>query len=125
MALFALALVGAGCGSDDSDSGGGEEGEISSIVEESVVFEDAATVCEENFTDNALEENFDGKDRDAQIEDCSDDEPSDIADLEVSDVKITGDSATAEVTGTEEDEELDITVELVKDGGDWKIDGVK
>ena len=125
MALLALGLVGAGCGSDDSGSGDGEEGEISSIVEESVTFEDAATVCEENFTDNALEENFEGKDRAAQIEDCSDDEPSDLSDLEVTNVKITGDSATAEVAATEEDEDIDITVELVKDGGDWKIDGVK
>ena len=126
MAICALALVGAGCGGDDGDSGGDAEAEVTTLVEESVAFEDAATICEENFTDALLEENYDGKDREAWVEDCSDDEEGGLAEIEVSEVKIDGDTATAEVSARPEDEEkaTEFTVELRDEDG-WKVSGVK
>jgi hypothetical protein len=126
-ALLALALVGAGCGGgDDEGSGGDAEAEITALVEESVAFEDPATICEENFTEAALEENYEGKDREARIEDCSEDEPGGLEDVEVSKVEVEGDTATAEVSAKveDEDETAEFTVE-VRDEDGWKIDGVE
>jgi hypothetical protein len=126
MAICALALAAAGCGGDDSDSGGDAEAEVTTLVEESVAFEDAPTICEENFTDALLEENYDGKDREAWVEDCSDDEEGGLAEIEVSEVKIDGDTATAEVSARPEDEKeaTEFTVELRDEDG-WKVSGVK
>jgi hypothetical protein len=127
-ALFALALVGVGCGGgDDGDSGGDAEAEVTTIVEESVAFEDPATICEENFTENALEENYDGKDREELLADCSDDEAGGLTDIEVSGVKVEGETATAEVSAKQDEEggeTASFTVELLNEDG-WKIDGVK
>jgi hypothetical protein len=125
-ALFALALVGIGCGEDDGGStGGGGEDEITALVEESVSFEDPATICEENFTEELLEENYEGDDREALLKDCSDDDAGGIEEVEVTDVKVKGETATAEVTAhTEEsDEPAKFSVDLVEEEG-WKIDGV-
>lgn len=126
MAICALALFATGCGGDDGDSAGDAEAEVTTLVEESVAFEDAATICEENFTDELLEENYDGKDREAWVEDCSDDEEGGLAEIEVSEVKIDGDTATAEVSARPDDEEetTEFTVELRDEDG-WKISGVK
>ena len=128
MAACALALAAFGCGSDDDDGSGGDaKTEVTTVVEESVAFEDPATICEENFTENALEENYDGKDRDELVADCSDDEPSSLTEIEVSGVKIDGDTATAEVSAKPDKaggEAASFTVELLDEDG-WKIDGVK
>jgi hypothetical protein len=127
MAICAFALVAAGCGGgDDGDSGGDAEAEVTALVEESVAFEDPATICEENFTDAVLEENYDGKDREAWVEDCSDDETGGLAEIEVSEVKVDGDTATAEVSARPEGEEksTEFKVELRDEDG-WKINGVK
>lgn len=125
-AMFALALVAAGCGSDDGDSGGDAEAEVTALIEESVAFEDPATICEENFTDALLEENYDGKDREAWVEDCSDDEEGELAEIEVSEVRVDGDIATAEVSAQAEDEDqaTEFSVELRDEDG-WRISGVK
>jgi len=126
-ALLALALVGAGCGGgDDEGAGGDAEAEITALVEESVAFEDPATICEENFTETLLEENYDGKDREALLEDCADDEPGGLAEIEVSKVKVDGSTATAEVSARSEeaDETTEFTVALRDEDG-WKIDGVE
>ena len=125
-AMFALALVAAGCGGDDGDSSGDAEAEVTAVIEESVAFEDPATICEENFTDALLEENYDGKDREAWVEDCSDDELGELAEIEVSEVKVDGETATAEVSAQAEGEDkaTEFSVELRDEDG-WKIDGVK
>ncbi|MDQ3724751.1 MAG: hypothetical protein M3335_02485 [Actinomycetota bacterium] len=127
-ALLAMAFVGAGCGGGDSTtSGGGDaEAEITAVLEESVAFEDPAPICEENFTDKALEENYEGKDREAWIEDCSDDDPGGLTEIEISNVKVDGDEATAKVSALPEgeDEPAKFTVELINEDG-WKIDGVE
>jgi hypothetical protein len=125
-ALLAMALVGAGCGGDDNGGSGDAESEVTAVVEESVAFEDPAAICEENFTDKALKENYDGKDRDAWVEDCSDDEPGGLTDIEVSKVEVDGETATAKVSARAEgeDETAEFTVALVDEDG-WKIDGVE
>jgi hypothetical protein len=124
-ALLAMVFVGVGCGGDDDGGSGGDaKAEVTTIVEESVAFEDPATICEENFTDKALEENYDGKDREELVADCSEDEPGDLTDIEVSGVKVEGETATAEVSAKQGDESGNFTVELLDEDG-WKIDGVK
>ena len=124
-AVCALVLAAFGCGGDDdSGSGGDAKAEVTAVVEESVAFEDPATICEENFTDNALEENYDGKDREELVADCSEDEPDDLTDIEVSGVKVDGETATAEVSAKQGGESGEFTIELLEEDG-WKIDGVK
>lgn len=124
-AVCALVLAAFGCGGDDdSGSGGDAKAEVTAVVEESVAFEDPATICEENFTDNALEENYDGKDREELVADCSEDEPGDLTDIEVSGVKVDGETATAEVSAKQGGESGEFTIELLEEDG-WKIDGVK
>jgi hypothetical protein len=127
-ALLAMAFVAAGCGGGDSTtSGGGDaEAEVTTVLEEAVAFEDPATICEESFTDKALEENYEGKDREALVEDCADDEPGGLTEIEVSDVKVKGDTATAKVSAVPEGEDkaTTFTVELADEDG-WKVDGVK
>jgi hypothetical protein len=140
-ALLAMAFVGAGCGGGDdsttSSSGGNAgaetttvdaESEITAVLEESVAFEDPATICAENFTDNVLKENYEGKDREARVEDCAKDEPGGLTGIEVTDVKIDGDKATAKVAALPEGEEdpkpVVITVQLADEDG-WKVDGVE
>ncbi len=126
-ALLALVFVGAGCGGGDSTTSGGDaEAEITAVLEESVAFEDPATICEENFTEKVLEENYDGKDREAWVKDCSEDEPGGLTEIEISDVKVNGDTATAKVSALPEgeDEPTKFTVQLADEDG-WKVDGVK
>ena len=124
-AVCALVLAAFGCGGDDdSGSGGDAKAEVTAVVEESVAFEDPATICEENFTDNALEENYDGKDREELVADCSEDEPGDLTDIEVSGVKVDGETATAEVSAKQGGESGEFTIKLLEEDG-WKIDGVK
>lgn len=127
-AVCAFALAAFGCGDDDdSGSGGDAKAEVTTVVEESVAFEDPATICEENFTENALEENYEGKDREALVADCSDDEPGGLTEIEVSGVKVDGETATAEVSAKQDEEggeTATFTVELRDEDG-WKIDGVK
>lgn len=123
-ALLAMVFVGVGCGSDDGGSSGDPEAEVTSVVEESVAFQDPATICEENFTEKALEENYDGKDREELVADCSEDDPGTLTDIEVSGVKVDGETATAKVSGKQDGEAGNFTVELLDEDG-WKIDGVK
>lgn len=124
-AVCALSFAAFGCGSDDdSGSGGDPKAEVTTVVEESVAFEDPATICEENFTEKALEENYDGKDREELVADCSEDEPGDLTDIEVSGVKVDGETATAEVSAKQGGESGNFTIELLDEDG-WKIDGVK
>jgi hypothetical protein len=127
LAVCALALVGAGCGGDEETTTGGDpKAEVTALVEESVAFKDPATICEENFSDEVLEENYEGKDREAWVEDCSDDGPDTLAEIEISGVEVEGDSATAEVSVRDDgaDEATEFTVELRDEDG-WKISGVK
>jgi ABC-type glycerol-3-phosphate transport system substrate-binding protein len=128
-ALLAMAFVAAGCGSSDdstTSSGGDAEAEITAVLEESVAFEDPATICEENFTEKVLEENYEGKDREARVEDCSKDEPGGLTEIEISSVKVNGDKATAKVSAVPdgEDKPTSFTVELADEDG-WKVDGVE
>lgn len=124
-AVCALALTVFGCGGDeDGDSGGDAKAEVTTVVEESVAFEDPATICERNFTENALQENYDGKGREELVADCSDDEPGSLTDIEVSGVKVDGETATAEVSAKQDGEAGNFTIELLEEDG-WKIDGVK
>ena len=124
--LVGIAVAVPGCGGGEAGSGGDQSAEVAAVVEKVVAFEDPATVCETSFTEHMLEESHDGGDRDARVEDCADDETGELDDIEVSEVEIDGDTATARVTGSDkrDGEFADFTVELVDEDG-WKVDGFR
>jgi hypothetical protein len=125
--LAAVAVAGAvsACGSGEESPDPEQSAEVAAVVEESVAFEDPMTICAENFTEHSLESDFQGADRDARLDECSDDEPE-LTEIEVSEVEIDGEAATARVTGSDvlDGERADFVVVLVEDGG-WKIDGFR
>lgn len=128
-ALCALAIVAAGCGSDDggdsTDGGGNPTAEVKAVVVESFAFEDPETVCEENLTEAALEDGYEGEDHEARLEACKEDEPADVGEITFRGVEVKGDTATADVTATRPNgRQSKFTVRLLDEDG-WRIDGTE
>jgi len=127
VALLAVAIVAAGCGSDDGGDSGGSgdpKTEIKTVVVESFSFEDPEAICEENLTEAALEESYDGEDREARVEACKEDEPVSLKEIAVSKVKVNGSTATAEVTHTNQNGGRSTFPIRLRDEDGWKVDGV-
>lgn len=125
MVLCAVVLVAVGCGSDD-EGGSSEDpqAEIRALVVETFAFEDPTKICEENLTDSLLGESYEGEDREARLEDCIEDEPADVGEIEFRKVKVEGNTATAAVEAVRSNgRSSKFTVELVDEDG-WKIDGI-
>jgi hypothetical protein len=114
--LTALVLALASCGGDDDDDGGGGGG--AAVSDEDQIRAAIATFAESGsgacdvLTDEFVERLFGGRDK--CEEEAGEGEGSD---LEVDNVEINGDTATAE--GTTDGDTATITLE--KDGDDWKI----
>ena len=112
--LTALVLALASCGGDDGDSGdsgGSDEDQVTAVIG---TFADGGSGACDVMTDAAAEELFGGRD---QCEEAAGE--SEGADVEVEDVQIDGDTATAKATS----EGSRATITLEKDGDDWKISG--
>lgn len=110
--VLALPLA-AGCGDDDggSDSGGGsDDSQITATIE---AFAKGDSGSCDVLTDQAAEDLFGGR---AECEDAAGDE-NDSAEVDVADIQIDGDTATA--TGTSGGDTAKISLE--KDGDEWKI----
>jgi hypothetical protein len=111
---FVLALpLAAGCGDDDggSDSGGGsDEDQITATID---AFAKGDSGSCDALTDEAAQDLFGGRD---ECEDAASDE-NDSADVDVADIQIDGDTATAK--GTSGGDTANISLE--KDGDEWKI----
>jgi hypothetical protein len=125
MLALALPLTIGACGGDDDD-GGDDADEITEVIETSVKSTDPANCTELQtaaFTDQTNLANGD-----AALQECEDDAADTSGDpdsVEVSDIAVDGESATASVafTGGSLDGST-VALELVKEGDQWKLDEI-
>jgi len=120
-ALTIMPLALGACGGSDDDSA--DEDQITAAIEEAATSGDPAA-CTEVQTQNFLEQTVGATGEDA-VAACEEDAGDTVADeVEVSNIEIDGDTATADaaVTGSTFDgQTLDLA--LIKDGDQWKLDG--
>ena len=116
--VVVLVLVLAGGG----DDGGGEQADVEDVIERVATSKDPAD-CKEIYTQNYLQKATGASGTEA-VDLCEQAVGQDKTEgVEISDVEITGDKATAKAVpegGNLDGKELELT--LVKQGGDWKLD---
>jgi hypothetical protein len=120
LALLVAALALTACGGS-SGSSGGEESAIETALEEAATSSDPA-VCSEVQTEAFNKRQYEGSDPLKACEE-SDEEGAGVAEsVDISNVSVNGESATAEVavTGSPMDGQT-VEVEAVKEGGNWKL----
>lgn len=122
LASLSLALFAAACGADD---GGDDEGEITEAIEQAAT-SDTAERCTERQTGAFNQQSQFEESEEAGTEACEGtagdgDVPGES--VEVSNIEVDGDSATAEVafTGGSLDRQV-IAMGLVKEDDQWKLD---
>ena len=121
---FVLAALAAGCGGSASSAGDfeGEERRVADVVEKlqsAGETGDAAEICDEVLASELREEmQAAGANCEQELEKAIKD--ADDFDLEVEDVTITGDSATAKVRGRDRGEERVRDFEFVREGSGWR-----
>jgi hypothetical protein len=119
-----LAALAAGCGASASSAGDfqGEERRVADVVEKlqsAGESGDAAEICSEVLASDLREEmQAAGVDCEQELDKAIQD--ADDFELEVEDVTITGDTATARVRGREGDEETVRTFEFEREGREWR-----
>ena len=116
------ALTLAACGGDDDDGGSDDEADITEAIEVSATSDDPAN-CTELQT-QAFTEQTEFATGDEAIASCEEVEEDDTAEsVEVSNIEVDGDTATAEVavTGGGLDGQT-LGLSLVKEGDQWKLD---
>jgi hypothetical protein len=127
MVCFAIPLTIAACGGDDDDDGGGsgEEDAIAEAIETSATSNDPAD-CAVYQTENFLEQlELTGPDESA-LESCEENAPDPSGDpdsVEVSEISVDGETATADATfmgGAFDGSTLSLA--LVKTGDQWMLD---
>jgi hypothetical protein len=119
-----LAALAAGCGASASSAGDfeGEERRVADVVEKlqsAGETGDAAEICNEVLASD-LREEMQAADLDCEQELDKAIQDADDFELEVEDVTITGDTATARVRGREGDEETVRTFEFEREGSGWR-----
>jgi hypothetical protein len=125
--VLVVAAVVAGCGSTSSATNfAGAERSVAEQVEEleaASESRDGERACSEIFS-SALRTAMraDGSSCAVQVEEAMRD--ADDSALEVRDVTVQGDRATAEVTARVGDAERRRTLELVREGNSWRIDSL-
>lgn len=115
--LVSVVLFLAACGGGES-----EEDKVVGMIETSATTTDPSA-CTEFATEN-FNEQTSGKEGEAALKDCEENAPQDSAEsADVSNVKIDGSSATADValTGGSLDGQT-LAVSVVKEGDQWKMD---
>jgi hypothetical protein len=119
-----LAALAAGCGASASSAGDfeGEERRVADVVEKlqsAGETGDAAEICDEVLASDLREEmQAAGANCEQELEKAIQD--ADDFELEVEDVTITGDSATAKVRGRDQGEERVRDFEFVREGSGWR-----
>jgi hypothetical protein len=120
--IAALALAACG-GGGSSSSGGGEESAIAEVVEKSATTT-GASKCTELQTQkfNEQEKAVAGKEATEICEEEAAEHNAPAKSVDVSNVKVDGETATAEatITGSALNGQT-VELELVKEGGDWKL----
>jgi ABC-type glycerol-3-phosphate transport system substrate-binding protein len=120
--VLALALGLAACGSSESD-----EDKIIDVIETSATSSDPSNCTElqtTTFNEQNTQESGDAATKGCEKEAKEDDEET-AESVEVSEVKVDGDTATATaaLTGGDLDAQT-VELELVKDGDDWKLNEI-
>ncbi len=123
LALVVSLALGA-CGGDED---GGDEGEITEVIEQAETTDDRAN-CTELMTQNFVEQReFESGEQAVRNCELAEGEGEDPADsVEVSNISVEGDAATADVSYDGGD--LDgstATLSLLKESGQWKIDRIE
>jgi hypothetical protein len=119
-----LAALVAGCGASSSSAGDfeGEERRVADVVEQlqsAGETGDAAEICSDVLAAELREEmQAAGANCEQELDKAIQD--ADDFELEVEDVTITGDTATAKVRGQEGDEERVRDFEFVREDGGWR-----
>jgi hypothetical protein len=127
LALLAAApFLLAACGGDDDGGGSEDEDQITEVIETSVSSDDPADCTE--LSTQAFVEQTTFETGEAAVAQCEEDaaDPTDDADsVEVSDISVDGEAATANVafTGGTFDGST-VTVSLLKEGDQWKLDSI-
>ncbi len=124
VALLALPFALGACGGGSSNSA--DEDQITSAITAAATSGDPSA-CTKYQTLRFTEQTNGGEKGQAAVKACEQDAQSSVADkVEVTDVSVNGDSATAKaaVTGSVFDGQT-LNVTLVKDGGQWKLDQFK
>ncbi len=120
--VLVLPITLAACGDDDDDVSGDEQEIIDAITASATSGDPAA--CREFQTQRFTEQVGDGETGEAAVKQCEENAADTPADeIEVTNIEIDGDSATAEgaVTGSFFDgQTLDLA--LVNEGDQWKLD---
>jgi hypothetical protein len=122
--LLALAALASGCGASASSAGDfeGEEKRVAEVVEQlqsAGESGDAAEICSEVLAADLREQIQEaGANCEQELEKAIED--ADDFELEVEDVTISGDSATAKVRGRDQGEERVRDFEFVREGQDWR-----
>jgi predicted small secreted protein len=119
LALLVAAFALAACGG--SSSSGGDEASIESTIEEAATSEDPK-ICTELQTENWNEQEHPEGNALKECEETTEAGENLAESVNISNVKVNGESATAEVeiTGTGLDGQV-LEVELANEGGDWKM----
>jgi hypothetical protein len=119
-----LAALASGCTGDSSSAGEfeGEEKKVAEVVEDlqsAGEAGDAGTICDEVLARRLREQIQEaGSSCEQEIEKAIKD--ADDFDLDVEDVTIQGNSATAKVRGQDQGEERVRDFEFVREGSDWR-----
>jgi hypothetical protein len=122
--LLVFAALAAGCGASASSAGDfeGEERRVADVVEKlqsAGETGDAAEICDEVLASELREEmQAAGANCEQELEKAIQD--ADDFELEVEDVTVTGNSATAKVRGRDRGEERVRDFEFVREGRDWR-----
>lgn len=107
---------------------GSDEDQITDLITTAVGSTDAS-LCTEAFTLKFVETFSDGKMGDEAISECETQLPKDTTentDVEVTNVEVDGDAATADATFTNsEDGRVSASFSLADEDGDWKIDDTR
>ena len=122
--LLALAALASGCAGSSSSAGNfqGEERRVADVVEKLQTAGqtgDAAEICDEVLATQLRDEiRAAGSDCEQEIDKAIKD--ADDFDLEVEDVTISGNTATAKVKGRDRGEERVRDFEFVREGSGWR-----
>jgi hypothetical protein len=124
VAVSVLPLALAACG-DDNGTSSADQDQITAAINKAAVSGDPSA-CTEVETQKFVEQTGDGKGQ-AAVKSCEKDASDSVADkVDVTDVEVDGNNATANaaVTGSIFDGQT-LQIALVKDGDQWKLDEFK
>jgi hypothetical protein len=124
LGMVAMPLVLAACG--DSNDNSADEDQITAVITRAATSGDPA-VCTQDQTLKFTEQTSGGAKGQAAVKSCEQDAKDTAAEkIDVTDVKVDGDTATAtaKATGSIFDQQT-IEIALVKDGDQWKLDEFK